>query len=120
VLNSIGSTIEGSSFSGLLTRVEIGHIRIGSAGNGRVEAAASFPAENRSGVWSLVESRAIVKTIRRGRNVTDAAFLAHSQIKATAALKKDPGQFTRPGSTELLPQLRLLAGRQGVGGWGAA
>jgi hypothetical protein len=28
--NSIGSRIEGSSFSGLLTRVEIGHIRIGS------------------------------------------------------------------------------------------
>jgi hypothetical protein len=28
--------IEGSSFSGLLTRVEIGHIRIGSAGNGRI------------------------------------------------------------------------------------
>jgi malonyl CoA-acyl carrier protein transacylase len=28
----IGSRIEGSSFSGLLTRVEIGHIRFGSAG----------------------------------------------------------------------------------------
>jgi hypothetical protein len=27
--NAIGSTIEGSSFSGLLTRVEIGHIRMG-------------------------------------------------------------------------------------------
>jgi hypothetical protein len=26
---AIGSTMEGSSFSGLLTRVEIGHIRIG-------------------------------------------------------------------------------------------
>jgi hypothetical protein len=35
VSNSIGSMIEGSSFPGLLTRVEIGHIRIGSAGNGR-------------------------------------------------------------------------------------
>jgi hypothetical protein len=30
----MGSTIDGSSFSGLLTRVEIGHMRIGSAGNG--------------------------------------------------------------------------------------
>jgi hypothetical protein len=30
VASSIGSTIEGSSFSGLLTRVEIGHIRIKS------------------------------------------------------------------------------------------
>ena len=29
----IGSIIDGSSLSGLLTRVEIGHIRIGSAGN---------------------------------------------------------------------------------------
>jgi hypothetical protein len=75
-------------------------------------------AENRFG--PLVESRAVAKIIRRGRNVTDAAFLAHSRIKATDALKKDPEQSTRPGSTELLPQLRLLAGRQGVGGWGAA
>ena len=39
--NSIGSTIEGSSFSGLLTRVEIGHIRIGSAGNGRSRSPGS-------------------------------------------------------------------------------
>ena len=31
----IGSRIEGSSFSGLLTRVEIGHIRMGSAANRR-------------------------------------------------------------------------------------
>jgi hypothetical protein len=39
--NAIGSTIEGSSFSGLLTRVEIGHIRIGSAGNGRIRSRGS-------------------------------------------------------------------------------
>ena len=32
----MGSTIEGSSFSGLLTRVDIGHIRIGPDGNGRI------------------------------------------------------------------------------------
>ena len=31
-----GSRIDGSSFSGLLTRVDIGHIRMGSAGNGRI------------------------------------------------------------------------------------
>jgi hypothetical protein len=37
--NAIGSRIEGSSFSGLLTRVEIGHIRIGSAGNTRSRSA---------------------------------------------------------------------------------
>jgi hypothetical protein len=37
--NSIGSTIDGSSFSGLLTRVEIGHIRMGSAGNGRIKSS---------------------------------------------------------------------------------
>jgi hypothetical protein len=30
VLNSMGSTIDGSSFSGLFTLVEIGHMRIGS------------------------------------------------------------------------------------------
>jgi hypothetical protein len=41
VANTTGSTIEGSSFSGLLTRVEIGHIRIGSAGNGRIRSPGS-------------------------------------------------------------------------------
>jgi hypothetical protein len=38
---AIGSTIEGSSFSGLLTRVEIGHIRMGSAGNGLIRSPGS-------------------------------------------------------------------------------
>jgi hypothetical protein len=33
--------MEGSSFSGLLTLVEIGHIRIGSAGNGRITGQAA-------------------------------------------------------------------------------
>ena len=41
VANAIGSTIEGSSFSGLLTRVEIGHIRMGVAGNGRIRSRGS-------------------------------------------------------------------------------
>jgi hypothetical protein len=39
--NSMGSIIEGSSFSGLLTRVEIGHIRIRPAGNGRIRSRGS-------------------------------------------------------------------------------
>ena len=39
--NLIGSTIDGSSFSGLFTRVEIGHIRIGSAGNGTIKSRGS-------------------------------------------------------------------------------
>ena len=39
--SSIGSTIDGSSFSGLLTRVEIGHIHIGSAGNGLIRSPGS-------------------------------------------------------------------------------
>ena len=38
VANSIGSTMDGSSFSGLLTRVEIGQIRMGLAGNGRINS----------------------------------------------------------------------------------
>jgi hypothetical protein len=41
VVNSTGSRIEGSSFSGLLTRVEIGHIRIRSAGYGRIKSRGS-------------------------------------------------------------------------------
>jgi hypothetical protein len=43
--SSIGSTIDGSSFSGLLTRVEIGHIRIGSAGNGTRISLLPEPAD---------------------------------------------------------------------------
>ena len=60
----------------------------------------------------------MAKIIRRGRNVTDAAFLAHSQIEATDALKKDPGQSTHPRSTKLLPQFRLLWLGGGVSGDG--
>jgi hypothetical protein len=41
VVNSTGSTIDGSSFSGLLTHVDIGHIRISSAGKGRIRSAGS-------------------------------------------------------------------------------
>ena len=41
VATSIGSIIDGSSFSGLLTRVEIGHIRIKSAANGRMRSRGS-------------------------------------------------------------------------------
>jgi hypothetical protein len=44
--NSVGSTIDGSSFSGLLTRIEIGHIRIGSDGNGPHQfASVGFVAQ---------------------------------------------------------------------------
>jgi hypothetical protein len=39
--SSIGSITDGSSFSGLLTRVEIGHIRIGVAGNGTINSRGS-------------------------------------------------------------------------------
>jgi hypothetical protein len=44
---SIGRRIDGSSFSGLLTRVEIGHVRIGAAGNGRITSlgSASSPSQ---------------------------------------------------------------------------
>jgi hypothetical protein len=37
----MASKIDGSSFSGLFTRVEIGHIRIGPAGNGRIKSRGS-------------------------------------------------------------------------------
>jgi len=47
VVTWIGSSIEGSSFSGLLTRVEIGHIRFSSAENGRIRlrGSGSSPSE---------------------------------------------------------------------------
>ena len=61
-----------------------------------VEAAAS-PVEKQVGY--LVPNRIAGhgEDIHRSRNVTDAAFLADSQIKAAGALKKTPRQFTRLG-----------------------
>ena len=47
--HSIGSMIDGSSFSSLLTRVEIGQMRIGPEGNGRI---------NTYGSWSSLSQRA--------------------------------------------------------------
>jgi hypothetical protein len=41
LVNSTGSIIEGSSLSGLLTRVEIGQIRMRPAGNGRIRSQGS-------------------------------------------------------------------------------
>jgi hypothetical protein len=46
VENWIGSAIEGSSFSGLLTRVEIGHKRIGSAGKAASSHAGAIAAKS--------------------------------------------------------------------------
>jgi hypothetical protein len=46
LVSSTGSTIEGSSFSGLLTRVEIGHIRIRLAGNARIKSRGSGSSLN--------------------------------------------------------------------------
>ena len=40
VASSTGSTMDGSSFSGL-TGFEIGHVRIGSAGKGRIKSRGS-------------------------------------------------------------------------------
>ena len=42
----IGSTIEGSSFSGLFTRVDIGHSRINSAGSDRIRPPGSGSSPN--------------------------------------------------------------------------
>jgi hypothetical protein len=54
VVDSIGSTIDGSSFSGLLTRVEIGHIRMGSAGNGRIKSEGSGSSPRPKGLPSFM------------------------------------------------------------------
>ena len=52
VSNAIGSTIEGSSFSGLLARIEIGHIRIGSAGKGLIRSRGSGSSLSQR-TWSV-------------------------------------------------------------------
>jgi hypothetical protein len=51
VVTSIGSTINGSSFSGFFTRVEIGQMRMSSAGNGRIRSrgSASSPIQQAPG-----------------------------------------------------------------------
>jgi hypothetical protein len=38
---SLTGAVEGSSFSGLLTHVDMGHIRVGSAGYGRIKSSGS-------------------------------------------------------------------------------
>jgi hypothetical protein len=77
--------------------------------------------KNRSVVWLPIGSRATAKIIHRGRNVTDAAFLVDSLIKAVGCLKKEPQAVYAPGALlRSLPQLRLLAGRQGCRGTGLA
>jgi hypothetical protein len=55
VVNSIGSTIEGSSFSGLLTRVEIGHIRISPGGKASIHAdrARRLASARRQRLWPV-------------------------------------------------------------------
>jgi hypothetical protein len=51
--NVIGSMIEGSSFSGMFTRVEIGHIRIGSDGKGRIKSRGSTRLREDHGLSDL-------------------------------------------------------------------
>jgi hypothetical protein len=69
--NSIGSAIEGSSFSGLLTRVEIGHIRIGSAGtrasvpNGNSHLPDATNARRMVQLFSFLASLAISRHVAR-------------------------------------------------------
>jgi hypothetical protein len=49
------------------------------------------------------------------------SFLCEKQIKASDAIKKNPRQCTRLGSTESLPHLfRLLGWAAGVSGDGVA
>ena len=60
--SSTGSTIEGSSLSGLLTRVEIRHRRIGSAGNGRIRSCGSgpSPSQRAQSPCAMIERHAVV------------------------------------------------------------
>jgi hypothetical protein len=60
VSSCIGSTIEGSSFFGLLTLVDIGHIRISSVGNGRIGSAGSGKP---AGVQSRYQVPAAIRLI---------------------------------------------------------
>ena len=83
--------------------------RPGTPSDRPVEAAAS-PVEKTGRLFGSQSDRGPPRrVIHHGRNVTDAAFLVDSLIKAVGCLKKNPGQSTRPGSTTLLPQLRLLS-----------
>ena len=50
--------MDGSSFSGLLTRVEIGHMRIGSAGKGRIESRVANLSRTVGGIMQLLDGLA--------------------------------------------------------------
>jgi len=64
--------------------------REGRPGTASDALAASLTAENKSGIWLVVVSRAMARIINRGRMVTGPAFLA-------VATKKTPRQSTRLG-----------------------
>jgi hypothetical protein len=83
VVSWTGSSIEGSSFSGLLTRVEIGHIRISSAGNGRIRSRGS--------------TRIIISGENDGHSVMN---VGHKLVGISGDDHKSAGPFT---GTRVLP-----------------
>jgi hypothetical protein len=77
---SIGSIIEGSSFSGLLTRLEIGHIRIRLAGNGRIRSrgSRSSPSQRNRLATNSFEAVVMTATVRRhNSDYRDAEAIGH-------------------------------------------
>jgi len=87
VAGSIGSTIAASSFSGLLTRFEIGHIRIGAARNGRIKSR---------GAGSSLQPPGIVSGHQNDRNpVMNVGHRAHCHVNAkiVSSLAGTPDAF---------------------------
>jgi hypothetical protein len=77
---SIGSIIEGSSFSGLLTRLEIGHIRIRLAGNGRIRSRGSRSSQSQRNRLATNSFEAVVMTAivrRHNSDYRDAEAIGH-------------------------------------------
>ena len=83
--NSIGSTIVGSSFSGLLTRVDIGHMRIDSAENGRIRSpgSGSSPSPSDGDEPTAIRPRAITHR-RRVACESGAATLAQFGVRSAS------------------------------------
>ncbi len=74
--------IEGSSFSGLLTRVEIGDMRIRSAGKGRIKSRGWGEAFE-AGAWGepCVDVPAMRRRGAAAGNITKGAMLGGARLR---------------------------------------
>ena len=85
-----------------------------------VAAATCQRAQDQFAVILALADRPEIKLLKITEHAAALIWIKARLSKRLSAAKKNPKQSYALGVAELLPQLRLLCGRRGVGGWGAA